>query len=83
VNAGFFYKSSTDREKLLSAERQFIDDRVQKVIAFKKKVCDEATAKDGKERNFVLITQKVFESFLFLLSCYKVLCTLGHRSTSA
>jgi len=58
VNAGFFYKSSEEREKLLRAERQFIDDRVQKVIELKKKVCDEATAKDGKQRNFVLINQK-------------------------
>lgn len=32
VNSGFFYKSAEDREKLISAERDFIDQRVKKVI---------------------------------------------------
>ena len=27
VNSGFFYKSAEDREKLVDAERKFIDDR--------------------------------------------------------
>ena len=27
VNSGFFYKSAEDREKLVEAERKFIDDR--------------------------------------------------------
>lgn len=31
VNSGFFYKSAEDREKLISAEREFIDQRVAKV----------------------------------------------------
>lgn len=31
VNSGFFYKSAEDREKLVAAEREFIDQRVQKV----------------------------------------------------
>lgn len=31
VNSGFFYKSAEDREKLVAAERDFIDQRVQKV----------------------------------------------------
>lgn len=59
VNSGFFYKSAAEREKLIQAERQFIEERVKKIIELKKKVCDEETAKDGKERNFVVINQKV------------------------
>lgn len=31
VNSGFFYKSAEDREKLIAAEREFIDQRVKKV----------------------------------------------------
>lgn len=58
VNSGFFYKSANEREKLVQAERQFIEDRIHKIIALKKKVCDDETAKDGKERNFVVINQK-------------------------
>merc|ERR1711956_115440 len=52
VNSGFFYKSADEREKLVAAERQFIEDRVQKVIEFKKKVCD------GTDKTFVIINQK-------------------------
>jgi len=52
VNAGFFYKSAAEREKLVQAERAFTDQRVQKVIEFKKKVCD------GTDKKFVLINQK-------------------------
>jgi len=58
MNSGFFYKSAEERERLVQAERQFIEDRVAKIIAFKRQVCDAETAKDGKERNFVLINQK-------------------------
>lgn len=53
VNAGFFYKSAEEREKLVSAERAFITERVKKVIELKKKVCD------GNDRGFVVINQKV------------------------
>ena len=38
VNSGFFYKSAEDREKLVVAERQFIEDRVNKIVELKKKV---------------------------------------------
>merc|ERR1719479_355636 len=48
----FFYKSADEREKLVAAERKFIEDRVQKVIEFKKKVCD------GTDKSFVIINQK-------------------------
>ncbi|XP_074641519.1 T-complex protein 1 subunit zeta-like [Tubulanus polymorphus] len=52
VNSGFFYKSAAEREKLVSAERAFTDDRVHKIIEFKKKVCN------GSNRSFVVINQK-------------------------
>lgn len=52
VNSGFFYKSAEEREKLVAAERDFIDQRVQKIIALKKKVCD------GTDKTFVVINQK-------------------------
>ena len=38
VHSGFFYKSATEREKLVAAERKFVDDKVQQVIDLKKKV---------------------------------------------
>jgi T-complex protein 1 subunit zeta len=53
VNAGFFYKSAEEREKLVAAERKFIEQRVLKVIELKKKVCS------GNDKTFVLINQKV------------------------
>jgi len=55
VNSGFFYKSAEEREKLVAAERRFTDDKVNKVIALKKQVCEAGG--DG-ERGFVLINQK-------------------------
>jgi T-complex protein 1 subunit zeta len=53
VNSGFFYKTAEEREKLVNAERKFIEDRVKKVIEFKRKVC----AGDDK-KTFVIINQK-------------------------
>lgn len=53
VNSGFFYKTAEDREKLVAAERQFVEDRVQKVIEFKRKVCG-----DDKSKSFVILNQK-------------------------
>jgi len=52
VNSGFFYKTADEREKLVKAERQFIESRVQKVVDLKKKLCD------GTDKTFVLINQK-------------------------
>ena len=40
VNSGFFYKSAEEREKLVKAERGFTDERVKKIIEFKKKVTE-------------------------------------------
>nr|QBH73698.1 chaperonin [Aphelinus abdominalis] len=52
VNSGFFYKTAEEREKLVHAEREFIDNRVKKVIELKRKVCK------GTDKSFVLINQK-------------------------
>jgi len=58
VNSGFFYKSAEEREKLVTAERKFIEDRVAKIIELKKKVC---TKENGK--TFVVINQKGIDPF--------------------
>lgn len=57
VNSGFFYKTAEEREKLVLAEREFIDHRVQKVIELKKKLCD------GTDKHFVVINQKGIDPF--------------------
>lgn len=57
VNSGLFYKTAEEREKFLLAERDFIDQRVKKVIALKKKLCD------GTDKQFVLINQKGIDPF--------------------
>lgn len=56
VNAGFFYKSAGEREKLVEAERRFTNDKVNKIIQLKKEVCDASG--DGEEKGFVVINQK-------------------------
>ncbi len=53
VNSGFFYKTAEEREKLLASEREFIDERIKKIIELKSQVCP----KDG-DKSFVLINQK-------------------------
>jgi len=58
VNSGFFYKSAEEREKLVTAERKFIEDRVAKIIELKKSVC---TKENGK--SFVVINQKGIDPF--------------------
>ncbi|XP_044763679.1 T-complex protein 1 subunit zeta [Coccinella septempunctata] len=52
VNSGFYYKTSEDREKMVLAEREFIEQRVKKVVELKKKLCN------GNDKSFVLINQK-------------------------
>ncbi|KAK2079478.1 T-complex protein 1 subunit zeta [Prototheca wickerhamii] len=53
VNAGFFYSSAEQREKLVAAERAVTDAKVQKVIDLKRKVCPA-----GSGSGFVVINQK-------------------------
>eukprot|EP00064_Thunnus_orientalis_P014305 superscaffoldBa00002465_g14347 len=57
VNSGFFYKSADEREKFVAAERKFIEDRVQKIIALKNKVCPNG------EKGFVVINQKGIDPY--------------------
>lgn len=52
VNSGFFYKTAEEREKMVQAERDFIEQRVRKVVDLKKRLCD------GTDKNFVVINQK-------------------------
>lgn len=52
VNAGFFYKTAEEREKFIVAERDFIDQRVKKIIELKRKLCQ------GTDKSFVVINQK-------------------------
>ncbi|TTC00274.1 T-complex protein 1 subunit zeta [Bagarius yarrelli] len=57
VNSGFFYKSADEREKLVKAERKFIEERVCKIIELKKKVCAD------NNKGFVVINQKGIDPF--------------------
>ncbi|KAJ7529798.1 hypothetical protein O6H91_15G066000 [Diphasiastrum complanatum] len=52
INAGFFYHDAEQREKMVAAERRQVDEKVKKIIALKKKICD------GTDKNFVVINQK-------------------------
>uniref|UniRef100_A0A6Q2XMK0 Chaperonin containing TCP1, subunit 6A (zeta 1) n=1 Tax=Esox lucius TaxID=8010 RepID=A0A6Q2XMK0_ESOLU len=63
VNSGFFYKSAGEREKLVAAERKFIEERVQKIIALKNAVCADGS------KGFVVINQKGEEKFTFIEKC--------------
>ena len=38
MNSGFFYKTAAEREKLVVAERKFVDDKVRQVIKLKNQV---------------------------------------------
>ncbi|KER28725.1 hypothetical protein T265_04513 [Opisthorchis viverrini] len=61
VNSSFFYKTAEERAALVKSEREFIDQRVQKVIDLKNKVCDAAGG-DPKP-GFVVINQKGIDPF--------------------
>lgn len=52
VQSGFFYSTAGQREKLVDAERAVVDDRVRKIIALKKSLCD------GTDKTFVVVNQK-------------------------
>lgn len=52
VNSGFFFSNAEQREKIMKAERKLTDEKCQKIIDLKKKVCD------GKDFTFVVINQK-------------------------
>ncbi len=50
MNAGFFYKNAEERDRLVASERQFIDDRVKKIVELKRKICSG----DDKNKSFVV-----------------------------
>lgn len=52
VNSAFFYSTADQREKLAASERKFTDERCQKIIDLKRKVCE------GNDKTFVVINQK-------------------------
>lgn len=51
VNSGFYYSNAEQREKLVASERQFVDDKVRKIIELKNEVCSNG-------EGFVIINQK-------------------------
>ncbi|XP_024836066.1 T-complex protein 1 subunit zeta-2 isoform X4 [Bos taurus] len=63
VSSGFFYKTAEEKEKLVKAERKFIEDRVQKIIDLKDKVCAQSN------KGFVVINQKGEEKYTFIEDC--------------
>ncbi|XP_055983688.1 T-complex protein 1 subunit zeta-2 isoform X2 [Sorex fumeus] len=57
VSSGFFYKTAQEKEKLVRAERKFIEDRVQKIVDLKEKVCGHSN------KGFVVVNQKGIDPF--------------------
>uniref|UniRef100_U3FVW5 T-complex protein 1 subunit zeta n=3 Tax=Micrurus TaxID=8634 RepID=U3FVW5_MICFL len=57
VNSGFFYKSAEEREKLVKAERKFIEERVNKIIELKNSVVGDSN------KSFIVINQKGIDPF--------------------
>lgn len=53
VNSGFFYKSAEERDKLVAAERKFIDDRCQRIVDLKNQVVG-----DDSSKSFVVLNQQ-------------------------
>lgn len=53
VTSNFVYSNAEERDKLVSAERKFTDEKVMKIIELKHKVC---TKENGK--SFVVINEK-------------------------
>lgn len=52
AHSGFFWGSAEQREQLIHSERQFTDEKVEQIVALKRKVCE------GTDKNFVVINQK-------------------------
>lgn len=52
VNSGFFFSTAEEREKLALSERKFTDERCQRIIEFKRSVCE------GTNKTFVVLNQK-------------------------
>jgi hypothetical protein len=67
VNSGFFYKTARDREKLVAAERKFVDDRVKQVIKLKNQVRARVRTRSGEGRglsSWLTITENPLSLYL-------------------
>lgn len=53
VTSAFVYSTAEEREKMVDAERRFTDDKVRKIIEFKRSLCTPENKK-----TFVIINQK-------------------------
>ena len=51
MNSGFYYNNADQREKMVQAERKWVDDKTQLVLDLKRKACKEG-------ETLVLINQK-------------------------
>merc|ERR1719161_122559 len=51
INSGFMYNSAEQREKMVAAERKWVDDRTEQILDLKRQVCKEG-------ETFVIINQK-------------------------
>jgi len=51
VNSGFYYNSADQRQKMVDAERKWVDDRTQLILDLKKKAC-------APDETLVIINQK-------------------------
>ncbi|CAI2161982.1 5055_t:CDS:2 [Funneliformis geosporum] len=63
INSGFFYSSADQREKLVESERKFTDEKVKKIVEFKKLVCGDT------DKGFVVINQKGIDPLSLDLLC--------------
>lgn len=52
VAAGFYYATAAQREKLVEAERQVVNEKVKRIIDLKRKVCDTP------DKSFLIVNQK-------------------------
>ncbi|OXB71846.1 UNVERIFIED_CONTAM: hypothetical protein H355_013669 [Colinus virginianus] len=57
VNAGFFYSSAEEREKMAEAERRFTDQKVMKIIELKRKTLAENSGLDAQDCILLLIDE--------------------------
>ena len=63
INSGFFYFSAEQREKLVESERKFTDEKVRKIVEFKKQVCGDT------KKGFVVINQKGIDPLSLDILC--------------
>jgi T-complex protein 1 subunit zeta len=74
INAGFFYSNAEQREKMVSAERRQVDERVMKIIELKNKaiclLCPEFYLCYVPSSSFMFCSSKKhFNYFLHMQVC--------------